>query len=55
MNWQDDGPAHDPLDVAATNAAARLCAGLPMTATDWDALKQRACNELQEFDFTASF
>lgn len=55
MNWQDDGPTRDPLDVAAENAARRLCMGEPLDAAAWDALKQKALSELQEFDNTQRF
>ncbi len=56
----DEGPTYfemmgfdtqfDPLEEASNNAALRLVQGLPMSAKDWDALKQRSINELQELD-----
>lgn len=45
-----DGPARDPLQVAAEQAAARLALGLPLADYDLDALKQWASNELREID-----
>lgn len=50
MNRFSDGPARDPLQVAAEQAAARLAFGLPLADYELDALKQWASNELREID-----
>ena len=54
MNWQDtdEGPARDPLDLAAENAARRYLSGEPMAPIDWEALKAKAISELMEYDNT---
>ena len=50
-----DEPDRDPLDHAAEIAACRLYLGQTMYETDWDALKQKATNELQVFSNTHDF
>lgn len=45
-----DGPARDPLQVAAEQAARRLVQHEPLADYELDALKQWASNELREID-----